>query len=139
VRACLRRDPHAAGCALLIRRDLFEQVGGFDEGLYLAEDHDLVKRAARLAPLAMLRSVRLRVNVRRLEAEGRMAYAGKCIRVEVARHLTGEIADDRIPYRVGHLATRPDPAALGGGRSPAGRLAPDPIEDADARRARDDR
>lgn len=126
VRACLHRDPHAAGCALLVRRDLFERVGGFDESLYLAEDHDLVKRASRLAPLAMLRSVRLRVNVRRLDAEGRMAYAGKCIRVEVARHLTGEIVDARIPYRFGHLPTRSPGAAWSDSPTLPDRRSPDP-------------
>jgi glycosyltransferase involved in cell wall biosynthesis len=41
--------PWAYGCALGIRRALFEQLGGFDTGLYVAaEDVDLCWRAAKL-------------------------------------------------------------------------------------------
>jgi len=102
VRLSLRSDPHAGGFAIFIERVLFERIGGFDEDLKLAEDHDLVKRAASHAPLHMLRSTRIRMNVRRLVKDGRFTYAGKCLRVELHRLFRGEVTEEVVEYDFGY-------------------------------------
>ena len=38
--------PHAPGFCILVRREVHEAIGGFDETVVLAEDHDYVQRAA---------------------------------------------------------------------------------------------
>jgi hypothetical protein len=98
VKVNLRTDPHAAGFAIFVKRSLFEAVGGFDESLHLAEDHDFVKRATQYAPLEMLSTTRIRVSVRRLEKEGRISYAGKCIEVELHRLFRGELDREVVEY-----------------------------------------
>ncbi|MFP5416488.1 MAG: glycosyltransferase, partial [Actinomycetes bacterium] len=40
LRAVSRISPHAVGACILVRRDLHDRLGGFDETLALAEDHD---------------------------------------------------------------------------------------------------
>jgi hypothetical protein len=81
---------------------LFERVGGFDESLRLAEDHDFVKRAARHAPLHMLESTRIRMSVRRLVKDGRFSYSAKCVQVELYRLFKGEVTEDIVDYRFGY-------------------------------------
>lgn len=102
VKLSLRTDPHAGGFAIFIERAFFEQIGGFDESLKLAEDHELVKRAATQAPLHLLRSTRIRMNVRRLVKDGRFNYAGKCLRVELHRLFHGEATEAVVDYQFGY-------------------------------------
>jgi hypothetical protein len=102
VKLSLKTDPHAGGFAIFVDRDLFERVGGFDETLKLAEDHDFVKRAARYAPLHMLESTQIRMSVRRLEKDGRFSYSAKCIQVELHRLFKGEITEDIVDYQFGY-------------------------------------
>ncbi|MFP4063844.1 MAG: glycosyltransferase [Halochromatium sp.] len=104
VKLSLRTDPHAGGFAIFIERALFERIGGFDERLKLAEDHELVKRAATQAPLHLLHSTRIRMNVRRLVKDGRVNYAGKCLRVELYRLFHGEATEAVVDYRFGYDA-----------------------------------
>jgi glycosyltransferase involved in cell wall biosynthesis len=63
-------SPHAPGFCILARRDSHESVGGFDETLALAEDHDYVRRLARHGKFRVLTSVSIAVSMRRIEEEG---------------------------------------------------------------------
>lgn len=80
--------PHAPGFAILIWRDLHQTIGGFDEALALAEDHDYVERASKHGRFRVLRHVSIPVSVRRLNKEGLMALAVKYLWSE-AHVLTG--------------------------------------------------
>lgn len=97
-------DPHALGCCTLVTRRLFERVGGFDETLRLAEDHDFVKRASHYRPLRVLRSVQVSVSVRRLEKEGRVRFVNKVLTVELHRLLFGEVTRDLFDYEFGNFS-----------------------------------
>lgn len=63
-------SPRAPGFCILVRRELHEAIGGFDETLLLAEDHDYVQRASRRGRFGVLTSVRIPVSTRRVEEEG---------------------------------------------------------------------
>ncbi len=102
VKLSLKTDPHAGGFAIFVDRDLFGRVGGFDETLRVAEDHDFVKRAAEHAPLHMLESTQVRMSVRRLEKDGRFSYTAKCLQVELHRLFKGEVTDDIVDYQFGY-------------------------------------
>jgi glycosyltransferase involved in cell wall biosynthesis len=62
--------PHAGGFCILVRREIHAAIGGFDESLLMAEDHDYVQRAAQHGEFGVLTSVRIPVSSRRLEKEG---------------------------------------------------------------------
>jgi glycosyltransferase involved in cell wall biosynthesis len=96
-------DPRIPGYCILIRRKIFEKIGGFDEKIQVAEDHDLVKRATELAELSVLRSTHIKVSVRRFVKEGRIPYIGKSIQIELYRSFNGEITDDSIEYQFGNF------------------------------------
>jgi len=93
--------PHAPGSCIMIHRSLFKRVGGFDESLYLAEDHELAKRAAQYSPLRVLNSTYVMTSVRRLRKEGRFSLAGKYLQVELRRMFNGEIRDKIFNYEFG--------------------------------------
>jgi len=97
-------EPHAPGCCIMISRRLFRRVGGFDESLKLAEDHDLVKRASQFRPLRVLRSTHVTVSVRRLEKEGRVNLVNKYLAVELHRAFFGEVRNELVDYEFGHYA-----------------------------------
>lgn len=96
-------DPHAPGFCIIISQRLFKRVGGFNESLKLAEDHDLVKRASQFRSLRVLNSARVRVSVRRLEKEGRVKLISKYVAVELYRILLGEIKTDIFKYEFGNF------------------------------------
>lgn len=121
-------SPHAPGFCILVRRDIHEAIGGFDETLVLAEDHDYVQRAARLGKFRVLRAVRVATSMRRIEKEGlvRLAFkylycelyvvTGRPIRevpfdydfasFEPAERSDARLAIDTLRERVGGLAQR---------------------------------
>ncbi|MFN8453484.1 MAG: glycosyltransferase [Anaerolineae bacterium] len=94
-------DPHAPGFCILISRRLFKRIGGFDETLKMAEDHDLVRRASQFRPLRVLNSTQVNVSVRRLEKEGRMKLINKYLAVELHRAFLGEIKEEIFTYEFG--------------------------------------
>ncbi|TVQ28281.1 MAG: glycosyltransferase [Spirochaetaceae bacterium] len=103
VRLTQYSDPNAPGYCIAIRRDVFERIGGFDESLKVAEDHDLVKRAAKHGAFRVVPDTHVRVDVRRFEKEGRVGYSLKAIKVSLHRALVGEIRedDDVVDYEFG--------------------------------------
>ena len=96
VKLNLRIDPKAFGICIFVTRRLFRRVGGFDETVYVAEDNDFVKRASVFRPLQYLSSAYVMVSVRRFEKEGRFAYVGKGIKLNLYRTFRGEIRSDRV-------------------------------------------
>lgn len=76
-------SPHAPGFCIFARREMHERIGGFDESLVMAEDHDYVRRAARYGRFGILREPRLAVSMRRLEKEGLLGLAFKYLWCEL--------------------------------------------------------
>lgn len=61
---------------LYTRRNIFDKVGGFDEGIAVAEDQDLVQRILKSGgKLIFLKTVSLATSTRRVSKEGRRKYA----------------------------------------------------------------
>jgi len=105
-------SPRAAGFCIFITRRLFRRVGGFDESLKLAEDHDLVQRASEFRSLEILNDTRLHVSVRRLEKEGRFALVQKYMQVEAHLFLKGAIREDIVDYDFASFDEQKDSSGL---------------------------
>ena len=104
IRLNQERDPHAPGYCILARRDVVERIGGFNEEIKVAEDHDFVARASEHGPFRMLDTPWFFVSVRRYEKEGRIAYSLKAARVTAYRAIHGEITDDSVvEYEFGNF------------------------------------
>jgi len=105
-------SPRAAGFCIFITRRLFRRVGGFDESLLLAEDHDLVQRASAFRSLEVLKNATLHVSVRRLEKEGRFALVQKYMQVEAHLVLKGAIREDIVDYDFANFDAQKDQSSL---------------------------
>ena len=63
--------PHGAGCyGIISKRELHEEVNGFDEELSFGEDTDYIERVAEISEFKVLRNAKIGVSTRRLEEEG---------------------------------------------------------------------
>ncbi len=66
-----RIKPHGAGCyGILVKRELHEKCGGFDEELTFGEDSEYITRLGKVERFKVLRKPRIGVSTRRLEEEG---------------------------------------------------------------------
>lgn len=93
--------PHIPGACIFVRKDIHAQIGGFDESLILAEDHDYVKRAKKVSRFAYLKSYKIPVSVRRLSKDGRIKTILKYIAIELHLIFIGKIRKDIFNYKFG--------------------------------------
>ncbi len=95
--------PLAPGFCIICTRRIFRKIGGFDESLYLAEDHDFVKRASKYSKFGIIKQTNIFVSVRRLEKEGRVNLLRKYFMVEVYRILKKKIDREILEYEFGNF------------------------------------
>jgi len=70
-----RLSPHSAGCGIFARKDVFDAIGGFDERVVFAENHDFTRRAKKYGFVIL--PVPMYTSVRRLDKEGRLKFMAK--------------------------------------------------------------
>jgi len=70
--SCKLRLGGAHGNCMLIRRPIFEQIGGFNPNIIVAEEQDLVRRALRFGHYMFLLDFYVAENARRLQKWGRL-------------------------------------------------------------------
>ena len=93
--------PHAA-MGILIEKKLFKKLNGFNEEIKLAEDHDLARRAGKLAKYGILKSAKLYVSDRRFKKEGWLKTYSKYLLAESHMVLIGPVKSDIFKYKFDH-------------------------------------
>ena len=101
LRATKHYHPHVPGCCIFVERNIHSKTQGFDESLFMAEDHAYVKRAKKYGKFSYLKSHKISVSTRRLHKEGRMRLAMKYIAVELHLILFGQIRRKIFAYEYG--------------------------------------
>jgi glycosyltransferase involved in cell wall biosynthesis len=104
-------SPHAPGFCILIRREVHEAIGGFDETLVLAEDHDFVQRAAEHGKFRILRECSVRTSMRRIEKEGLVRLAFKYLYCELYVVTGRPIREVPFDYDFAAFESPAEPAA----------------------------
>jgi glycosyltransferase involved in cell wall biosynthesis len=97
--------PHAA-MGILIKKPLFKKLGGFDEEITLAEDHDLARRAKKLGRLGkygIIKSSNIYVSDRRFRKEGWLKTFSKYLLCEGHMILIGPVKKDLFKYTYDYL------------------------------------
>ena len=63
--------PHATN-SILVRKEIHEKIGGFDEEIKMAEDHEFVRRAAKFGKFGFIKTEPVLTSARRFERDGRL-------------------------------------------------------------------
>jgi glycosyltransferase involved in cell wall biosynthesis len=92
------RRPHTPGHCTLIRRSLFEAIGGYDESVVFLEDHNLAQRASKIGKFGFLNSVTIGVTDRRLRRDGSLKVAIIYILADIYTCLFGPIRKNYFNY-----------------------------------------
>jgi len=104
-------SPRAPGWCILIRREVHDAIGGFDESARMAEDHDYVQRASAQGRFGVLRDVRIAVSMRRIEEEGFLQLAVKYAWCEAHAFAGRPVHHTPFEYRLGGHYSMGDTAA----------------------------
>jgi glycosyltransferase involved in cell wall biosynthesis len=96
-----RASPHGSGFYILARKTLHDRICGFNEALFMAEDHDYLCRAARYGKFGYLRHPQVIFSVRRFDKEGRMLLLWKYFVLEVYRTFKREVKREVVRYDFG--------------------------------------
>jgi glycosyltransferase involved in cell wall biosynthesis len=85
--------PHGA-TGILIKKDLFWKLNGFDESIKLAEDHDLSRRAVKMGKWGILRSNKIFISLRRFEKDGWLKTGLKYLLCELHMIFKGPVRSE---------------------------------------------
>jgi glycosyltransferase involved in cell wall biosynthesis len=106
-------SPHAPGFCLLVRKATHDAIGGFDEAVLLAEDHDYAQRAAELGKFRILRCAPVRTSMRRIEKEGILQLAFKYVYVELHIVAGQKVYEVPFDYEFASFAEKDRAASVG--------------------------
>ncbi len=89
--------------SVLIKREVFEKVGGFDEEVKIGEDHDLAKRASKISKFGFIKTEPVLTSPRRFEKDGRLRTYLKYIFAGIYMFFFGPIKKEFFSYRFDDL------------------------------------
>jgi glycosyltransferase involved in cell wall biosynthesis len=94
---------HAA-MGILIRKELFKKINGFDEGVKFMEDSDLARRAKKIGKFGVIRSSMILISIRRFQTDGWLSTYFKSLIGEIYTIFLGPIKSDIIKYQFNHYS-----------------------------------
>jgi len=92
--------------AILVKKDIFNKIGGFDEGIKLAEDHHFVRAGAKISKFGILASPKVYMTLRRFEKDGYLKTGIKYLFCGTHMLLKGPIKSDIIKYDFDHYSKK---------------------------------
>lgn len=94
--------PFSAGGFMVIEKHFFKLLGGFDEQLFISEDHNLVYRAGQWGVKAkFLPKVKIKVSLRRLRKEGGLKLFYKYLIASTKYLFSGKVENKIFDYEMG--------------------------------------
>jgi len=90
--------PHATN-AVLVRKEIYKAVDGFDEEIKIAEDHAFARAASKFAKFGFIKTEPVLTSCRRFEIEGRLKTYLKYFLAGAYMFFLGNIKSDIFKYR----------------------------------------
>lgn len=94
--------PHAAN-AILVKKEVHYQVGGFDEKIRIAEDHAYVREISKKNRFGIIKSNPVYVLTKRFECDGWLKTTLKFLLCELHMVFLGPVKSDIFKYHFGHF------------------------------------
>lgn len=94
--------PHIPGFFIFVRRKVHEKIGGFDETLDFAEDHEYARRATKVGRFGFLHAGLMPVSTRRFDRDGYLSIAVKYLLGEMYLLRHGRVPKGAIDYGWGY-------------------------------------
>ncbi len=107
--------PFVTSGSLIIERNFFNLIGGFDERIFIGEDHSIAQKAAAwgVRPY-FLKDVYLTFSLRRAQVEGIPSFFSKYLYASAHIFFKGDIKKKLFTYEMGgHLYDQPDKGIKG--------------------------
>ena len=86
---------------IMVTKEAFDKVRGFDEGITLAEDHYFVQQACKYGKFDIIREVKVYMPLRRFEKDGYFRTAFKYLRCGLKLGFLGK-PERKVRYDFGH-------------------------------------
>lgn len=94
--------PFSTGGSMVVEKNFFHLIGGFDEKLFLSEDHNLIQNAQKWGVRArFLHNLKLKFSMRRLRTEGRLILFYKYLWATAHVFFKGNIDQKLFSYPMG--------------------------------------
>jgi len=95
------KTPFSSGGAMIIERNFFNCLGGFNEKLFLAEDHSLVRKAMEWGVRAKFaKNIKVKFSLRRVKKEGQLTYISKYLISSLHLLIRGDIKKKIFDYQM---------------------------------------
>lgn len=100
--------PFASGGNIIIEKNLFNRLGGFDSKLFIAEDHNLIQRAYKWGVRArFLHDVVVKFSLRRMRREGQLSIFYKYLVATIHVLVRGDVKKKIFEYQMGGQVDKP--------------------------------
>lgn len=97
-----RKNVHAIGACLMVRRSVHEAINGFDPTVLFCEDNDYGKRANKVMQFGVLNGPKIGVTNRRLTRDGGLVVLAKYLLAELHTVFLGPIRHNWFKYEFGY-------------------------------------
>lgn len=97
--------PHATE-VILIKKEIHQRIGGFDEEIKIAEDHAYVRKASKFGKYGFLKIEPVLTSVRRFERDGRFETYLKYFLAGVYMLFFGSVKSDIFRYKFNHYSKK---------------------------------
>lgn len=101
----LTDKPFSYGPSAMIQRDFFNHIGGYDENIFVYEDHEIVQRSRKMGVHAkLLQEIEVKFSMRRFKKEGRLNVLRKYLIASMQMLSTGKVDEKAFTYEMGGSA-----------------------------------
>ena len=90
--------PHATN-SVLVKKEIYEKIEGFDEEIKIAEDHEFARRASKFGKFGFIKTEPVLTSTRRFEKDGRVKTYLKYLIAGLHLFICGKIKSDIYHYR----------------------------------------
>lgn len=92
--------------AIIVKKEIFEKVKGFDENIRFAEDHNFVRRIRKIGKFGVIKSAKILSSSRRFEKDGWFLTYFRYIIAEIYMIFFGDIKKELFKYEWGNHSMR---------------------------------